>query len=329
MKFGIIAGVVIAVVVAGIGGYLLLKPGVGPSDDQQPPPQLTSDFTPPTGKTTGPEARGPWNMRLMSATSTDGLTFTRTNKVITDQGDVPDLIQDNRGWIYLYYVGWTVGAEQNKTVVAISTDGGSTWVYKRVNLSGFGAEMAPAVDPDVQILPDGTFRLYLTSDPHDGQGARTYYAEGTDGINFTNKGVAFSRPGKPALDPSTLIIGATWHYFAGGATTTPFANWYATSSDGRIFTFVEEKTFTRDGVKQAMANGIAVLDGYRFYTFSHADNPVINSFFTTDGVTWTPDSGTRLTVDTNTGKESWGVKDPAILKFPDGTYLMVYVTAIP
>ncbi|MGQ9758993.1 MAG: hypothetical protein ACUVQ5_00240 [Candidatus Methanomethylicaceae archaeon] len=217
---------------AGLGVYFLLKV---PSEREPSisAPRLTSDFTPPTGAATGPEAGpGLWKMRLMSAISTDGLTFTRTNKVITDQGDIPDLVQDSRGWIYLYYVGWTVGSEQNKMVVAISQDKGSSWVYKRVNILGF-EKMADAVDPDVQILPDGTFRLYFTS--QDGLGPRTYYAEGTDGINFKNMGVAFSKLGRMVLDPSTILIGSVWHIFAGGTTDTPEANWHGTSSDGRVY----------------------------------------------------------------------------------------------
>ncbi|MFN4133147.1 MAG: hypothetical protein ACK4GQ_02120 [Candidatus Hadarchaeales archaeon] len=103
----------------------------GPSVSAPAEGALTSDFTPPKGAAAGPGEHGPWSMRPMSATSTDGLTFTRTNQVITDQGDVPDLVQDNKGWIYLYYVGWTGGTEQSKTVVAISQDGGSSWCTKK------------------------------------------------------------------------------------------------------------------------------------------------------------------------------------------------------
>lgn len=303
-----------------------------PKAEEKPeiPVEWESDFTPPRGKTIGPEKLGPWNKRLMSAISTDGLNFVRTNKVITDQGDVPDLIQDSKGWVYLYYTGWTIGNEQNKTVVAISKDGGKNWIYKKLRLEGFGgSSRAGAVDPDIQILPDGTFRLYLTWHPEDVLGPRTYYAEGKDGINFTNKGVAFLRPGREVLDPSTLKIGSNWHIFAGGRIDVPGGNWHGISSDGESFTFDEIKTFVKDGKYQAMANGIPVPGGYRFYTFSHGDNPTINSFFTTDGITWEADPGTRLGLDHSSGLESWGVMDPAIIRLSDGTYLMIYVTKIP
>jgi hypothetical protein len=349
MKLNLIVGVVIAVVVvAGIGGALLLRtpagPGTtGPQENQPLENQpgggaLTSDFAPPTGKTTGPGEpdpgeHGPWNLRLMSATSTDGLTFTRTDQVSIDQGDVSDLVQDNNGWIYLYYTGWTVGTENNKTVVAISTDGGSTWIYKKLILAGFDG-MSEPVDPDIQLLSDGTFRLYLTSGQlgqgamtYYAEGAMTYYAEGVDGINFTKKGVAFSITDQPVIDPSTLLIGSTWHLFAGGG--PPNQSWHATSSDGKTFTFDELKTFTSDGITLGiLTNGIPVPGGYRFYAPAPQDNS-IRSIFTIDGITWTPDSGSRLTLDVTTGKESWFVKEPAVVRLSNGTYLIVYSTAIP
>ncbi len=145
------------------------------------------------------------------------------------------------------------------------------------------------------------------------------------------KGVAFSRPGKMVLDPSTLLIGTTWHLFAGAPTEGLCVNWHATSTDGTSFTLVGTKTFEKDVVKQMFANGIAAPRGYRGHTFTAGleDIQAINSFSTTDGVTWTADSGTRLAVDTTTGKEGLVVKDPAVVRISDGAYLMVYVTAIP
>lgn len=291
---------------------------------------LKSDFTPPTGRV-GDAMGGPGVMRLMTATSPDGLVFTRTGQVVTDQGDVPDLAVDSRGRVYLYYVGWTVGTERNKPVVAISCDKGRSWVYKKVVLAGFEG-MTDPVDPDVQVLPDGTFRIYLTSAPPGAgmEGARTYRAEGTDGIRFAVKGVAFQPPSGVALDPSTVRVGSTWHLFTGGQ---PGSNRHATSPDGEAFTFLREEVFTRDGRPQMMANGVPVGSGARFYTFDATPPPggttTIGSVSTADGTTWTADPGTRLTMDASSGKEGNGVKDPAVATLPDGTSLMVYATRIP
>ncbi len=304
--------------------FALCSSGSGSRQLDEP---LISDFTPPTGRGPGPPDMGPWMARLMSATSADGLAFTRTNQVITDQGDVPDLVQDARGWIYLYYVGWTVGSERNKLVVAISRDGGRNWVYKKTVLEGFEG-MSDPVDPDVQILPDGTFRLYVTASPLPFKRPRTYYAESADGIHFQKKGLAFDPPGDP-LDPSTLLIDATWHIFAGGPTSQPGANWHGTSSDGTSFVFDEEKVFVKDGWRHALSNAIAADGGYRLYAFPHDTLPAINSFFTTDGLTWSAEPGARLQMDPATGLESGGVKDAAVVRLADGSHLMVYVTQIP
>jgi hypothetical protein len=285
---------------------------------------LSSDFTPPTGGTTGPGEKGLWENRLMLAWSDDGLTFTKTNVVITDQADVPDLVQTENGWIYLYYTGWTVGDRMNATSVAISEDLGETWTYHFLELSGF-EKMASPVDPDIQLLSDGTFRLYLTSDPNDGDGPQTYYAESSDGIHFEKVDVAFAVTGKQVLDPSTLLIGDTWHYFAGGSTGG--GNWHGTSTDGTSFEQEDNLDLFADGMPLLMSNGIAVEGGYRFYGFSN-NSTSIYSMFTTDGITWT-DEGVRLELDESSGYESLQVKDPTVVQLADGRYLMVYVTAIP
>ncbi len=77
-----------------------------------------------------------------------------------------------------------------------------------------------------------------------------------------------------------------------------------------------------------LTNGIAVPGWYRFYAPAPNDN-TIRSIFTTDGATWTLDSGARLTIDVTSGKESWSIKEPAVVRLSDGTYFMVYSTAIP
>lgn len=307
---------------SGDGSYQSARPIAAPFE-------MTSDFTPPTGRE-GNAAGGPGVMRLMTATSADGLAFDRTGVVVTDQGDVPDLVVDGRGRVYLYYVGWTVGTERNKVCVAVSPDRGRTWVYKKAILPGFEGMSMP-VDPDVQVLPDGTFRIYVTSaEGGDFSKARTYVAEGTDGIGFERVGVAFTPPSGVALDPSTVPIGSTWHLFSGGE---PFSNWHATSTDGRTFSFAGRVAFAREGVAQMMANGVPVDGGARFYTFDavppQGSERGIGSAFSSDGTTWVVESGRRLAPDPTASKESDGVKDPAVARLPDGSYLMVYATRIP
>ena len=288
---------------------------------------LVNDFIPPMGSGNGP---GPANFRLMVATSMDGLNFQRTGRIITDQGAVPDLVIDHLGWLYLYYTGWTVGNDINKTVVAISPNNGQTWFFKRLVLTGFEQQSEP-VDPDIQILENGTFRLYLTSAPY-GQPPRSYVAESNDGIHFTRTGQAFFS-GNDTLDPSSLLIGNTWHIFAGGLTNLPEANFHGTSTDGQSYTFDGEMRFVApNGLPIMMANGIAVPGGYRFYGFNTGQQqlePGVYSVFTSDGVTWIPDNAACLISDPTNPQENLGVVDPAVVRLRDGGYFMVYAVGIP
>lgn len=290
-----------------------------PTEDKKP--ALKNDFNPPDGSSEGPGELGLWGNRLMSASSKDGINWEKTGEVITDQGDVPDLAYVD-GTLYLYYTGWTVGESKNRTVVAVSNDNSETWAYKYLTITGM-EKMASPVDPDIQYVDD-VFRLYLTSDPNDGNGPRTYYLESTDGFNFEKKGVAFSQSKKMVLDPNTILIGDTWHFFAGGE---PSGNWHATSSDGKTFTLYAKEKFLENGIPHMMSNGIQMGDVYRYYAFSN-DSTDIVSFKTKDGYDWTYE-GTTLALDESSGLESKHLKDATVIELDDGTYYMVYVTKIP
>ena len=281
-----------------------------------------SDFDPPRGGVAG--GPGPAMFRLMVARSTDGLQFERSGKIVTDQGAVPDLVVDKDGVAYLYYTGWTVGRDTNKTVVAISKDGGRSWSFKRLEIERRQGE-SDLVDPDVLILSDGTFRLYTTIGGQAGY-PRTYYSDSRDGIHFVRKGVAFD-PGRQALDPSTIRIGDVYHLFAGGA-DDPQVNWHGISPDGAVYLLHGKLSFVFGGFGQMMANGLAVDGGYRFYCFGNDRRGGITSFFTADGATWTADTGYRLAADDRSLLESGQPTDPAVARLADGTYLMVYSSQI-
>ena len=222
-----------------------------------------SDFVPPRGGVPG--GPGPAMGRLMVAKSPDGLLFTRTNRIVTDQGAVPDMVVDKNGMIYLYYTGWVVGDQINKTAVAISRDGGEAWAFRKLDLRRNPGE-SDLVDPDVLILDDGTFRLYTTSGGNN-QYPRTHYSDSADGIHFERKGVAFD-PGSQALDPSAIRVGLTYHLFAGGA-GDPEVNWHGASYDAAVYGFDRQMIFRFDGFGQMMANGLQADGGYRFYCFGN------------------------------------------------------------
>ncbi|MFQ5594978.1 MAG: hypothetical protein ACE5HA_12605, partial [Anaerolineae bacterium] len=332
----------------------------------------TSDFTPCSGPGTPPPgaegSTGPWAGRLMIAYSDDGLAWTRANRVLTDQADVPDAIVDDAGTLRVYYVTWCPDEVHNQIVAALAADtaqtlrqgpsmnpssgsgrrsgrrSGQAWSYRRVTINGLAPNQPAAVDPDIARTDDGRWRLYFTSAPATpGATPRTYSAISDDGFTFElEAGYRLHVEGREVLDPSVIRIGDVWHLFAGGAVGTPGYNWHATSTDGLTFTLQDD--FGIAGL--TMANGLAVDGGYRFYGFRPIPNQPsiqpttqlptpqptateIQSVFTADGETWTMDPGARLSPDPSATLEALGVKDPAVARLPDGQYVMVYVTTIP
>ncbi len=77
-----------------------------------------------------------------------------------------------------------------------------------------------------------------------------------------------------------------------------------------------------------MANEIQVDGGVRFYAFTLNETDFL-SYFSSDGYEWEKEDGTRLSFDKNSEYESKYIKDPAVAKLQDGSYIMAYVTVIP
>ena len=134
------------------------------------------------------------DMRFYRATSSDGITFTKTNGVLTagavmlpeaDENNfisVPELIRVNSTTIRIYFVAFGDHVES-----AISTDEGFTWVREgNISISGLLAGQL-VVDPDIVRLADGTYRLFFATPP-DGVSSgnmRIKSAVSTDGRSFT------------------------------------------------------------------------------------------------------------------------------------------------
>ncbi|MCX7908759.1 MAG: T9SS type A sorting domain-containing protein [Ignavibacteria bacterium] len=263
----------------------------------------------------------PLQHHILLATSKDGLTFERKNRIIVNSGDVPDAVVGTNGKIYLYFQGlWTPTIDG--IMVGISSDGLYNWEFHKVNIFGTESWFGRPCDPDVVFFKD-TFRLYFTGDPINDKNPETYSAISTDGINFVlEKGIRFQVPGNSVLDPSVLWTGKTLQFFAGGAPQGK--NWHAHSNDG--INFVKLEDFSIDGLM--MANGIEVPNGYRFYCFKNLQQKDIFSIFSTNGDNWELESGNRLAYDGTCELESKYVKDPAIVR-KDNLYIMYYVTRKP
>ncbi len=316
------------------GGFAFAYKGFS-EQMSQPPGQnnspLTNEFTPCTGygepmAETEQGKLGPWASRLMIAFSEDGLQFEAADQILSDQADVPDAIVMPDGQVGVYYVTLCPEEVRNQIVVAVTRDG-VEWVYKRVEVTGMQEIQPIAVDPTVEYTPAGRMRLYFTSAPASPDSdPQSYSAISDDGYTFEMEaGSRFTVEDAHVLDPTVLLIGDTWHYYAGGL---PGTNYHATSPDGLEFT-------RQDNTKVAdflFANGIAVEGGYRYYGFIQQPGTGIASIysvFTADGQTWQLEDGVRLELNESSALEAVGVKDPAVIQLPDGRYLMIYSTVIP
>lgn len=268
---------------------------------------------------------GPWASRQLLAFSDDGVHFTRANRILINQADVPNALVTPGGEIRVYFVLFCPAEQFNRLGVAVSRDA-ENWQYYLVDVRGLENIQPQPVDPTVVLTPNGQYRLYFTSAPP-GRGSkpRSYSAISDDGFTFEMEaGERFAVEGQHVLDPNVLQIGDTWHYFAGGV---PQSNYHATSPDG--LTFARQADITLNNF--LFANGAALPNGYRYYGFvqTSGEKTALYSAFSEDGKTWTLESAPLLEVDESTGLESEGVKDPAVTRLPDGRYLLVYGTIIP
>ncbi|MCU0426605.1 MAG: T9SS type A sorting domain-containing protein [Candidatus Kapabacteria bacterium] len=288
---------------------------------------LTSDFTPPRGNAPSSPSESPGYFRLITATSSDGLTFTSTGKILSDQANVADMIVDARGRWYVYYTGWTVGTQQNATALAISDDKGQTWYYKYVRFTGLPNATSKPADPDIILLPDGTFRMYATTDIAPGGKIGIIYAESTDGITFEYKGTVASLPNAALIDSNTFLLGDSWYMYAIGTTAT--THFRFTSKDGKTFTPAGELRLNGvgGGGDYFASNGYTTSDGrYRMFA-SFLPEKHVRSFITADGSNWTLESGNRMTFSGVQPEELY-LKDPAVMRLSDGTYFAVVTTRL-
>ena len=211
--------------------------------------------------------------------------------------------------------------------VASSLDQGKTWCYKYVEIEGAGRMPSPG-DLDVCLLPDGTFRLFFTSAEPEARAPQILYAEGTDGIHFIKRGPVFGSGTEPVMDSFTVPIGGAWHMYTLGGIAGKV--WHGISEDGRTFRFHDHADFSIGGRWYIPTNEVPLEDGrVRFYAFTPGQGGDIRSFLTMDGYSWEEEPGVRLALDASSGLEKEFVKDAAVARLGDGSYLMVYVTTIP
>ena len=306
----LIAGIFIAGILIAGGIWVLINQQSSSEKNIDVPFEWNSDIEPGSGAGSPPEGAppgedGPWNHRVMSATSSNGLDWVKDNIIIADQASVPDAVVDLEGNFRLYYVDWYNG---HIISTALSQDG-QNWIYKKVTIEGEGEgtqdEHSPTpVDPDIVLLPDGRFRLYYMN------GGKIYSAVSDHGINFKKEeGVRYKgATDEMWMDPDVVKMGEVWRMFIWRMTAGSVEAISTVSDDG--LTFTKEIGTLPPGI---ISSTIPLEGGYRMYYV----NGGIHSAISSEGADWEKE-GLRLD----------NAADPTVIELQDGTYKMFYKTWI-
>ena len=193
---------------------------------------------------------GPWIVKVVLRTSTDGITFSG-GETLMDQAGVPNLLVTSNGDTYAYYQDWANG---NVMGVAIQRAGSKSWTRYKIHVSGFNIAPGGAngVDPSAVELPNGQIRVFWM------QGSTNIYS--ATSAKGKGNGIIFKFDGKTALngysgrvfDPTVVRTNSGWAMWV-DSEGTPI---YATSKNGKSFTaqtgnplFTNAKTFPWGAVR--------------------------------------------------------------------------------
>jgi hypothetical protein len=282
---------------------LLLASGGQPPDQnrQGQPPRPPQPGQIPFG--------GPYTHKVLSASSPDGLSWTRDEGVRLEHASVPSaVVAGDR--VFLYYVDADRGPGLPESVgCAVSTDG---LRFERQPFAVEGLRALKAVDPGIVLGDDGTFRLYYLASNESGDPAREssdheiHLAVSKDGIRFQFDSVAFSYPA--LVDPDVFFHKGTWfmYVFAGRGTAI------ATSADGRRFTYKQMLEPPGWGTVAP----IRLADGrLRLYAFDQRTpvGNVVRSFVSENGFDWKQEPGDRMV-----GGPREQITDPYVVRWKGG-----------
>jgi len=301
--------------------------GTGGSGGGTPHPAPV-EYDPPTGSAgSAADKQGPGVRRVLLAKSADSVTFTRLDQRLLDQANTPNMLALPSGRLMVYFTAYQLAGAHDGVGVAVSDDNAASWRFYKVQFAGLAVPPS-IVDPDVVYdAAAKIFRLYVTQ----GLGANAIAIKSltsTDGFNFTFEGLAFNPGSTSYLDSLTHKVGSGFVQFLLHHADMTMGR--GTSTDGTTFTLADTKAYTIGGEAYVLSNWLDLGNGtHRVYAFRGLNAAsVIKSFTTTDGVTLTPETTTCLALG-NSALEKSFVKDAAVARMANGTYLMAYVSEIP
>lgn len=255
---------------------------------------------------------GPYQHQIHSATSVDGLNWTRDGGIRLDHASVPcALAESNR--VLLYYVDADRGPGLPESVACAVSSNGLDFVRQPFVIQGLPT--AKAVDPSIVKDAAGLYRLYYfgsnaSGDPASETNAHEIHlAVSGDGVNFTETATSFTWPG--LVDPDVFTYQGNWFMYvfqlgAGGGTVI------ATSPNGTNFNYLQPLALSGYGTVAP----VRLDDGrLRLYAFDQT-RPLGNafrSFLSTNGLDWTQEPGDRLLGGTNEQ-----ITDPFVVRWQGG-----------
>lgn len=321
----IILGVIGAILILGIAVFLLFVKKPKEKTTESPKTETTSElkFDKEAMKADPfSDQNGPFYHKVYKATSTDGITFTKTGELIADKSSVPDVVRMNDGTLFIYAVD---GAQRSNSgfMVARSKDNGATWEQGSLHVKTSRTKFSVGADPQAVLLPDSSIRLYYLvfpdkKPPLDSTGKpiptseKNYIksAVSSDGINFTEEGGNRFEMTQIWTDPDVIKIGSRWFmYLSEGS-----KNIAATSDDGMTFV-TENKAVRTDG---AISKTVPTDDGKYRQFYCKAG---ISSAVTTDGINF---SNEAVSLESDRDEI---LCDPSPVKINDNEWLLIYKSA--
>lgn len=298
----IIAGIV---VLAGLlaGAYFLGKSKSCPTTTTASPDTIkkSADIT--------QDPNGPYYHKIYAATSKDGLSWQKQDKVLFNHASVPGVVIKD-GVIYLYFVDASDSASDQPSV-GISKDLSQTFVKQTIKIKG---ATSPAVDPNPVLLDNGQIRLYYFANPVSASGDpakasgphQIMSAQSSDGINFENPQPAFAE--ENITDPDVFKTAKDWRLFVSKGTALDLA---ISNDNGLTFQKQNDFSWSEGGVPSTFNfNGT-----FRTYFCGKGG---IGSATGADTGKLTVESGIRVEESNKI------VCDPSVIQLPDGTHMMFY-----
>lgn len=309
-----IALIIIIVSGLGIGGYFIYKKQIAATEKAAngSSPNTESSNSPKVSSKNNPN--GPYHHQIYAATSTDGLTWKKQNKLLFDHASVPGAVVKNNK-IYLYFVDASLDEDQLSVVT--SADNGQTF-SERQKVKVQNTPTYATVDPHPELIDD-KIRLYYFSNPMTSDSQKEpevfkmYSAISDDGVNFENPQIAFESP-EIITDPDVFQTDKDWRMFISKGQSLILA----VSTDGGI-NFQENKSFSWN--EGGVCDTIKMGGIYRTYFCGQGG---IGSALGAENGKLTIEQGARIESDANQI-----VCDPSVVQLNDGTYLMFYKTQKP